>query len=502
MSQQERFVCIAVDMGASNIRIMAGIIDGTKIEYREMHRFSNEIKEIDGHERWDIEFIFKNISEGIRLVIDEFGDGVKSIGVDAWGVDFALLDSNGNLVDQPVAYRDKRTEGMEEKWCGMMSRQETFERTGINFYIFNTLFQLLSFRKIESSGMESGLPAGTSHLLFLPNYILYRISGVMHNELTISSTSQLLNVDTNNWDKKILDLLEIPDTILGDVCPPGTVLGDVYYGKNKETTLKATAVCSHDTASAVAAVPAVEDSFAFISTGTWCIVGIESKYAITSSQALEEGFTNERGYGNSYRFLKNIIGLWLVQGLKAELAKDLSYEEIEAGAALSKGDLLVVPGDTSFYNPGSMKQAFDEFFSKTGQEIPTDPFSYFRTAYDSLVYSFRYHVEKMEEMTGKSISTIHLIGGGCQSEYLSRQTALICGKTVHSGPVEAATLGNIIVQAIALKHIKNLDEARAMVRDSYDVRIYQPSPQATEMESTEQEYSRFLELRKKILGIS
>jgi rhamnulokinase len=493
MSQEEKFVCIAVDMGASNIRIMAGILDGVKIEYREVHRFSNEITEKDGHERWDIESIFNHIMNGIEIVIDEFGNEVKSVGVDAWGVDLALLDADGELVDQPVAYRDRRTEGMEELWTGTMSRRETFERTGINFYIFNTLFQLLSFR-------ESGLPPGTTRLLFLPNYILYRISGVMMNELTISSTSQLLNVDTDKWDEKILDLLEVPDKVLGDVCLPGTVLGDVYYGKNRKIEIKATAVCSHDTASAVAAVPAVEDSFAFISTGTWCIVGMESRKAITSSQALEEGFTNERGYGNTYRFLKNIIGLWLVQGLKGELAKDLSYEEIEAGAASSHGGLLVVPGDSSFYNPGSMKQAFDDFFSKTGQKIPSDPFSYFRAAYDSLVYSFRYHIEKMEEMTGKTISSIHLIGGGCQSKYLSSRTSNICGRIVHSGPVEAATIGNIIVQAIALDHISNLKQARSMVRDSFDVRTYQSDLQGAEMESSNLEYSHFLELRREIVG--
>jgi rhamnulokinase len=246
----------------------------------------------------------------------------------------------------------------------------------------------------------------------------------------------------------------------------------------------------------VAAIPAEDASFAFISTGTWCIVGMENDRPILSEIALGEGFTNERGYNNTFRFLKNIIGLWLVQGLMNEMAEPTTYDKLESLATGSPGGSLVVPDDPSFYNPSSMKGAFDDFFRKTGQKIPGDIGSYFRCAYDSLVFSFRYHIQKMEQMTGRSIASIHLIGGGSQSEYLSSETARVCGRTVLSGPVEAATIGNILVQAIALERISGLHEARELVRKSFDVKTYRPDPDA---DSSDREYARYLKLREQVL---
>ena len=284
---------------------------------------------------------------------------------------------------------------------------------------------------------------------------------------------------------------------MGSICQPGTILGEVNHKKLAPNSMKSVAVCAHDTASAVAAIPAKDEYFAFISTGTWCIVGMENKLPILSAEALEEGFTNERGYGNTFRVLKNIIGLWLVQGLMTKMPENTTYEELESLATESPGGFLVVPNDPSFYNPASMKQAFDDFFSRTGQPQPGDMGSYFRCAYDSLIFSFRYHIEKMEQMTGKSITSIHLIGGGSQSDYLSGKTARICNRTVLSGPVEAATIGNILVQAIAMNRISSLPEAREIVRESFDVKTYHPGPATDYFEG---EYSRFLQLRKKILG--
>jgi rhamnulokinase len=491
MKLNERFVCIAIDMGASNIRIMAGIFSNNQLIYKELHRFGNEIREIEGHERWDITSIFNKILEGLEIAVSEFGDDIKSIGVDSWGDDFVLLDTNGELVEQPVSYRDLRTEGMDSLWESLMNKRETFERTGINFYLFNTLLQLLSMR-------EQGLPPGSANLLFIPNYISYMLCGVMRNELTISSTSQLLSVDSDGWDSKILDLLNIPQNLMGTNCHPGTILGEANHEKLKDHSIKTVAVCNHDTASAIVAVPAVDESFAFISTGTWCIVGMESPLPILTMEALNEGFTNERGYGNSFRFLKNTIGLWLVQGLMNEMPDDTSYEEVESLAIGSQGGKLIVPGDTSFYNPGKMKNAFDDFFRKTDQKLPGDMVDYFRCAYDSLVYSFRYHIEKIEEMTGKSLTSIHLIGGGCRSKYLCSQTANICNRTVISGPVEAATIGNIVVQAIALGEINGLPEARKLVRESFDVKTYEPVPDTN---FYDREYNRFIKLRNQVLGL-
>lgn len=486
MGTQERFVCIAVDMGASNIRIMAGILDKGQLSYRELHRFDNTIRESDGHERWDMEAILRGINHGVNLAIDEYGNEISSIGVDSWGVDFVFLDKNGKLPEQPVAYRDKRTEGMESLWTTLMSRQETFERSGINFYIFNTLLQLLSMK-------EKGLSPEASNLLFVPNYIQYTLCGVMKNELTISSTSQMLNVESCTWDEKILELLNIPRDVMGDLCPPGTILGQLNNPALTSSSIKAVAVCAHDTASAVVAVPAVDESYVFISAGTWCLLGMETDQPILTGEALEKGFTNERGYGNTFRFLKNIIGLWLVQGLKSEMPEDSTYSALESLAENAPGGHLVNPDDPSFYNPSSMKQAFDEFFIRTGQPVPGDMGTYFRCAYDSLVYSFRYYIEMLEQMTQKAIDGIHLIGGGSQSEYLCRQTARICSRTVISGPVEAATIGNILVQAIAMDRISGLPEARDVVRKSFEVKTYYANEK--QVVNVDQQYARFLRLR-------
>ena len=487
MSEQERYISIAVDMGASNIRIMAGILENGKLQHRELYRFENKICENQGHERWDMKGIITGIIKGLNLAIHEFGPEISSLGVDSWGVDFALLDAEGELIEDPVAYRDSRTEGMESLWTGMMDRKETFERTGINFYIYNTLLQLLSLK-------ENGFPESAARILFIPCYIQYLLCGIMKNELTISSTAQMLNIDTGDWDTGILDLLQLRHELLGKPCNPGTILGKVRHPDLSPNSIDVISVCAHDTASAIAAVPFQDESSAFISTGTWCIVGVENDRPVLTEPALKEGFTNERGYGNTYRFLKNIIGLWLVQGLRSDLSENASYEDIESLARNSSSENLVVPDSKSFFNPDSMKNAFDDFFRQTGQSIPEDEGSYYKCAYDSLVYSFRYYIEMLEEMTQKQISCINLIGGGCQSEYLSLQTARICCRKVISGPVEAATIGNILVQAITLKQISSLEEARKIVSESFDVKSY--SPDHSDTKSIDQGYARFLQLKK------
>jgi rhamnulokinase len=469
MKESSTFKCLAVDMGASNIRIMLGSISRSGIDSREIYRFANNIIEKDGHERWDIEHILRGILKGINLAFDGTGEGISSIGVDGWGVDFALLDASGELLEFPVSYRDKRTEGMEEKWLEMMSREETFQRTGINHYIFNTLFQLLSMKDTERL-------AETSRILFLPNYVMSVLCSNAVNELTISSTSQLMNATSGNWDTVIMEHLGISADILGEICKPGTILGEVDHPELKITGAKAIAVCTHDTGSAVVSVPFGEEPSVFISTGTWCLIGVETDRPILSSDAMKHGFTNELSFG-SFRCLKNIAGLWLVQGLIKSLPVAGNYDEIESLARQYTGNLNVVNSDDPlFYNPDNMKEAFDEYFRKTGQVPPSEPGGYFRCAYDSLIYSFRYHIELIEKLTGQTIETIHLIGGGCQSRYLTSQTTTICGRKVISGPVEAATTGNILVQAIAMDVIPGLMEARQLVKESPSIEIFDPDP--------------------------
>ncbi len=486
MMKPTTFNCLAIDMGASNIRIMLGTVYRSGLEYREIYRFQNNIIEKDGHERWDIEHILNEIISGMDKAISSGNHDIASIGVDAWGVDFAILDADGNLKEYPIAYRDKRTEGMEEKWLNMMSREETFQRSGINFYIFNTLFQLLSMKGSERL-------AATSRILFLPCYILSKLCGKAVNELTISSTSQLLNASSGDWDPLILENLGISPDVLGKVCSPGTILGEVNHPDLDMPGTKVIAVCAHDTASAVVSVPFGDEASVFISTGTWCLLGIESDQPILSADALNEGFTNERGYGGTYRCLKNIVGLWLVQGLMKSLPVGDDFDEIESLARqYDQAHHVINPDDPLFYNPDNMKDAFDEYFRKTGQELPTSPGGYFRSAYDNLIFSFLYHIEKLEKMTGRTIETIHLIGGGCQSGYLTQQTAIICKRKVISGPVEAATIGNILVQAMARGSVSDLIACRKLVKKSMAVRTYDPDQQQTDHESS---YRRYLELK-------
>lgn len=489
-------------MGASNLRIMLGEVSPSDLAFREIYRFPNRIVARGGHECWDIEYILEEIIRGIRKAADSVTNPIKSIGVDSWGVDFVILDQEGNLISDPVSYRDKRTGGMEKKWTEKMSREETFRRTGINFYPFNTLLQLFSMTGGNAAG-TSGMPGkSASRILFLPSYVQSVLCGKGINELTISSTSQMLGAETGTWDREILDRLGIPPGMLGEVCSPGTLLGKINHPELALPDTDAIAVCSHDTASAVVSVPMEEDSSVYISTGTWCIVGVESDRPVLTPEALEAGFTNERGYGGSYRFLKNLTGLWLVQGLMKSYGDRYEYDEVESLSFReeSSGNILD-PGDPLFYNPEDMKQAFDEFFRRTGQELPAGPGGYFRCAYDSVICSFRHHIERIEKMTGRQVETIHLIGGGCHSEYLTRMTADICRRRVVSGPAEAATIGNILVQAIALGVLPDLAAARRLVRRTMKVVEIDPSgaeesagrDQATRRrESIEKAYRKYL----------
>lgn len=483
---EERFTCIAIDMGAGSIRVMLGTVDHSGISYQEVHRIPNEIMVVDGHDRWDMECITREIRNGIRIAIDLSPDPPSSIGVDSWGVDVVLLDEKGNLVEIPVAYRDKRTEGMQEQWSSIMPELETFQRTGINFYIFNTLFQLLSIRQSKELTQ-------TEKILFIPSYINYLLSGVAFNELTIASTSQMLGVNDDQWDSEILKHLQVDRSQMGKVIHSGSRLGTVTLPETEGIHVETVAVCGHDTACVVAAIPAEDPEYAFISAGTWCIVGVESSIPLISAQAMKLGFTNERGYNNSYRILKNIVGLWLIQGLKKQLPEETTYEEMEQMIQQGGARVPVIdPDDPGFYNPVDMKAAFDDFFTKTGQHLPAVLGDYIRCAYNSICFSFRYHMEQLEEFSGKPIGVLHVVGGGSQSDYLNQRIATICEKEVISGPVEGAAIGNIMIQAMAMGRIKDLKEGRSLIRRSFPSKSYRPG---SVTEVVREQYDRYLQLK-------
>jgi len=463
----ESFNCIAVDMGAASIRIMMGKIEYSTIYYEEVSRFKNKSKFVNGHERWDVEYFINEINKALKLILSLKDVKISSIGIDSWGVDFVLLDKNNDLLDIPVAYRDTRTNNMQQKWQSIMSMEETFLKTGINFYPFNTLFHLLSIRDEEYI-------KNISSVLFMPCYISYRLSGRIFNELTIASTSQLLNVKGKEMNIEILEHLNLNSYQFKKILVPGEIAGNIKVGYSLPSTVKMVAVCCHDTASAVFSIPSEDIRYAFISAGTWCILGILSDTPVLNSFALKNGFTNERGYGNSYRILKNIVGLWLIQGLQKSFDNRYSYPEIEELAGKTKCQSIIIPDEEVFYNPGNMKDAFDRFLTRTSQEIPKTPGQYFKIAYNSLCCSFRDNLNKLEVMMNTKIKRVHLIGGGCQSKYLCQQTANITRRKVIAGPVEGSTIGNIMVQGIALKVIKSVKEGKQMVMNSFDIKEYIP----------------------------
>jgi rhamnulokinase len=486
ITSRQGFSCIAVDMGAGSIRVMLGTLRGDSIDLQEVHRIHNEIQVQQGRDTWDMEGIVKEIHTGISKAIEASETAPVSIGVESWGVDYVLLDAHGELVETPVAYRDKRTEGMQEKWRNLMPDSETFARTGINFYIFNTLYQLLSAK--GSKALQR-----SSKILFVPCYINYLLSGRAVNELTIASTSQMLNVRGDKWDSEILHRLDLEEEKLGRVIEPGTVLGRVCVPEAWEIHLQNVAVCGHDTACVVAALPVENPNYAFISAGTWCIVGIETNQALISEKARLLGITNERGYGNSYRSLKNIVGLWLLQGLKKHLSSDISFAQMEEMVSKETDILQVIdPDHPLFYNPDSMKEAFDAYFEKTGQSRPGSFSDYIRSAYDSLCFSFRFHIEQLEQLSGSSIEVLHLVGGGSQSDYLCQRVASICKRKVISGPVEGAAMGNIMIQCIAMGKINDLQEGRKIVRQSCQVKKYTPGKLTA---SLEERYSKYLAIK-------
>jgi sugar (pentulose or hexulose) kinase len=482
----DSFNCIAIDMGAGSIRVMLGSVSPEGISVEEIHRFENEIRVHEGRDTWDMDRMIREIRAGVARAIEASEYAPVSIGVDSWGVDYVLLDAHGELVDTPVAYRDKRTEGMQELWASLMPEAETFKRTGINFYVFNTLFQLLSIR--GSKALQR-----CSRILFMPCYINYLLSGRQVNELTIASTSQMLEVLGDQWDEDILGKLGLEEAKLGKVVKPGTLLGQVTLPEAGDLKIENVAVCGHDTACVVAAIPVENPHYAFISAGTWCIVGVESERPLISDQALALGITNERGYGNSYRSLKNIVGLWLLQGLKKQLSPGISFAQMEEMVS-EEADIsqVIDPDDPLFYNPSSMKEAFDAYFGKTGQSLPGRFSDYLRSAYDSLCFSFRFHIEQLERLSGRSIAVLHLVGGGSQSDYLCQRVATLCKREVVSGPVEGASMGNILIQGMAMGRIRNLEEGRQVVRQSCRVKKYKPGSLT---ESLENRYRKYLTLK-------
>ncbi len=462
----QSFSCLAIDMGAGSIRIMLAEISES-ISLSEVHRFNNEIIKVEGYERWNLPMILKEIEIGLQKAF-LLGKNIHSVAVDSWGVDFVLLDENETALDLPVAYRDARTDGMQEKWkTKFLDETSTFEKTGINFYPFNSLFQFLSMRG------EKQLQQAKS-IMFMANYIAFYLCGVKNNELSLSSTTQLLNKDSLNWDEEILNKLQIKKEQFPAPKRCGMILGNLNSKWNQDA-VKVCLVPSHDTAAAIESIPYQSNNFAYISTGTWCVMGMKSNHPIVSEKAFSEGITNEITDVDYFKVHKNAMGLWLIQKLKEELAPELEYGEFEKRIAASEPSKAIIDSnDERLYNPSSMKTAFDEIIAENGFEKLSSLEAYGWCAYRSLAASFGRIFSVLEELKDDEIEVLHMIGGGIQSEILCQLTANAVGVPVIAGPIEGATIGNVLWQARAFNFFEKEQQVETLIRNSFDIKTYYP----------------------------
>jgi len=448
---------------------------------------------------WDFPRLWSEVKNAIAKCVKDHGSDLSGIGVDTWGVDFGLLGRGDVLLGNPYHYRDPRTDGMMEEAFKHVSREEIFRQTGIQFMQLNTLFQLFSMRRSNSPLLDVA-----ERLLMMPDLFHYLLTGIKVNEFTEATTSQCFNPRLRHkdgipgwWATELLELLSIPRHIFGDIVPPGTVLGKLLSSVAEEVgapNVQVIAPASHDTGSAVAAVPAKGGNWCYISSGTWSLMGIEVNEPLISDRILSLNFTNEGGVGGTFRFLKNIMGLWLVQESRRTWEREgnsFSYDEMTSMAAEAPAlRSLVDPDDPLFLHPGDMPARLRQFCERTGQPQPEDRGAVVRCALESLALKYRWVVERLEEILGSRIDTIHIVGGGSQNRLLSQWTADATNRLVVTGPVEATATGNILVQAMARGEIGSVAELREVVRNSFEVQAFEPQAN----EQWEEGYSRFMSL--------
>lgn len=458
----------AVDIGASSGRLMIGSVENGRIMLEEVHRFYNGLKEMNGHMCWDTEYLFGEIKTGLKKC-KELNKIPKTIGVDTWGVDFVLLDENDNLVGEAVGYRDSRTEGMDEEVYKIISEEDLYARTGIQKAIFNTIYQLMALKKQNPEQLKAA-----KTLLMIPDYMHFLLTGQKVQEYTNATTGQLISPSTKDWDYELIDMLEYPREIFQKVTVPGTSLGFFKQeiidevGFNCEVILPAT----HDTGSAVLAVPSNEKHTLYISSGTWSLMGVEAMEADCSKESHALNFTNEGGYDYRFRYLKNIMGLWMIQNVKKELEDKYSFAELCDMAKDSSCDSIVDCNDECFLAPASMMKAVEDFCNSSGMQVPETPADFARVIYRSLAACYKKTLEEIESIQKVKYNTIFVVGGGANARYLNELTAAVTNLKVSAGPGEATAIGNILVQLIAKGEFNSLEEARSAVADSFDVNIY------------------------------
>ncbi len=460
---------LAVDIGASSGRHILGHLEEGKMVLEEIHRFPNGMVEQGGENVWDVDELFRQIKLGMKKCA-EAGKIPVSVGVDTWGVDFVLLDKAGKRIGNAVAYRDGRTRGMDEEVYKIIPEDELYARTGIQKAIFNTIYQLMALKIKKPEQLEQA-----ETLLMMPDYFHYLLSGVAATEYTEATTGQLISPETKDWDMELIDRLGFPKKIFQKLVTPGTVLGGLTEEVQKELgfNCKVVVPATHDTGSAVIAVPTDSDNTLYISSGTWSLMGTELMKANCSPESRKNNLTNEGGYDYRFRYLKNIMGLWMIQSVKKEIGGGLGFGEICEQASGCAIPSIVDCNDDRFLAPANMTKEVQAACAESGQQVPEGLAEVASVIYNSLARCYAKTVREIAQITGQEYDRIHIVGGGANADYLNRLTAKATGLTVYAGPTEATAIGNIAAQMMTAGELHGLKEARACVFNSFPIVKYE-----------------------------
>ncbi len=466
---------IAVDIGASSGRLMKSQLIAGKMTLEEVHRFKNGFRKVQGHERWDIQTLIKEILVGLEKV-KQGGISECFLGIDTWAVDYCLIDQAGRCLADPIAYRDDRTDHAIADFEKQMSLECLYEKTGIQLQPFNTLFQLL----VE----DKELLAQADKILLIPDFLAYVLTGKMVTEKTNASTMQLLNVKTEDWDRELLKIIGVPKEKFAPLTDAGTILGDLQAAKFAAYDLPKTTVvtvATHDTASAVIGTPGTGENWGYISSGTWSLLGVEAKNANASVAAFKENYTNEWGADHTIRFLKNIMGMWLIQEVARQQDYQYSYAQLAEMASQTPAfQQFIDVNDPCFLNPGDMIQSLQDYCKKTEQTVPETPAELARVIYDNLALCYAVELEKLQALTSKKITRLHIVGGGSNNKFLNQLTANVANVEILAGPSEATAIGNLVMQMVAAQTVPTIKAARQIIQTSFPSVVCQPQAAVSE----------------------
>lgn len=479
---------LAIDIGASSGRHILGHVEDGRMVLEEIHRFENRQCRKNGHDCWDIENLWQGILEGLHKCF-LLGKRPVTVGIDTWAVDYVLLDKDGQLLGDAVAYRDARTEGMDKCCETFISPAALYAKTGIQKQSFNTIYQLLALQKEHPEQLEQA-----ENLLMIPDYFNYLLTGVKKQEYTNATSTNLVNAAAKTWDKELIAALGLPQKLFGELSMPGTVVGPLKEEIAAQIGYQTTVIlpATHDTGSAFLAVPAKDDSAVYLSSGTWSLLGVENEKPITTEASRAQNFTNEGGAWYRFRYLKNIMGLWMIQSIRRELngveyvagkagaewtldvkagEKQWSFPDLIAAAESASGfESVVDANDNAFLAPASMIRAVQDACAASGQAVPATVGELMQCVYRSLTLCYKNAIAELSKLTGKTYTSINIVGGGCQDMYLNRMTAAVTGLPVYAGPVEGTAIGNLLVQMIADGAFADLAAARQSIRESFDIK--------------------------------